>query len=222
MFVYACYSRSSLPICKYGKMIICKVNLSNYTPPSRISINNWNLFAKVLDVRCTQRHFRLRSPGWHSHRPASKIPNLFKKSHRPRHWRTRPMKLSQYERFYGRLCMHATMQLLSVAWKHFHRTIKLNLSVETSQVSCLSFSTSSRWLSRRQDGMFANLESFSTSSMSFIRLCFTKLKLLLLAIEIKGGDEGNDSKISINPRGVKILANTQGFFIAQSADEVKR
>lgn len=54
------------------------------------------------------------------------------------------------------------------------------------------------------------------------RLCFTKLKLLLLAIEIKGGDEGNDSKISINPRGAKIQANTQGFFIAQSADEVKR
>lgn len=53
------------------------------------------------------------------------------------------------------------------------------------------------------------------------RLCFTKLKLLLLAIEIKGIDD-NDSKISINPRGAKILANTQGFFIAQSADEVKR
>lgn len=53
------------------------------------------------------------------------------------------------------------------------------------------------------------------------RLCFTKLKLLLLAIEIKG-EEGADSKISINPRTVKIHANTQGFFIAQSADEVKR
>jgi potassium large conductance calcium-activated channel subfamily M alpha protein 1 len=53
------------------------------------------------------------------------------------------------------------------------------------------------------------------------RLCFTKLKLLLLAIEIKGED-GSDSKISINPRGAKIQANTQGFFIAQSADEVKR
>ncbi|XP_044005277.1 calcium-activated potassium channel slowpoke isoform X6 [Aphidius gifuensis] len=52
-------------------------------------------------------------------------------------------------------------------------------------------------------------------------LCFTKLKLLLLAIEIKG-DSGSDSKISINPRGAKIAANTQGFFIAQSADEVKR
>jgi len=48
------------------------------------------------------------------------------------------------------------------------------------------------------------------------------LKLLLLAIEIKGAEEGQDSKISINPRGVKIQANTQGFFIAQSADEVKR
>lgn len=53
------------------------------------------------------------------------------------------------------------------------------------------------------------------------RLCFTKLKLLLLAIEIKG-NESSDSKISINPRGAKIVANTQGFFIAQSADEVKR
>lgn len=54
-----------------------------------------------------------------------------------------------------------------------------------------------------------------------LRLCFTKLKLLLLAIEIKG-EGGCDSKISINPRGAKIVANTQGFFIAQSADEVKR
>lgn len=61
-----------------------------------------------------------------------------------------------------------------------------------------------------------NLPSFTS-----FRLCFTKLKLLLLAIEIKGED-GRDSKISINPRGAKILANTQGFFIAQSADEVKR
>lgn len=48
-----------------------------------------------------------------------------------------------------------------------------------------------------------------------------KLKLLLLAIEMKVED-GSDSKISINPRGAKIQANTIGFFIAQSADEVKR
>ncbi|XP_005182116.1 calcium-activated potassium channel slowpoke isoform X27 [Musca domestica] len=53
-------------------------------------------------------------------------------------------------------------------------------------------------------------------------LCFSKLKLLLLAIEIKGNEDGADSKISINPRNAKIQANTQGFFIAQSADEVKR
>ena len=53
------------------------------------------------------------------------------------------------------------------------------------------------------------------------RLCFVKLKLLLLAIEVKA-DEGTDNKISINPRGTKLPANTVGFFIAQSAEEVKR
>ena len=53
------------------------------------------------------------------------------------------------------------------------------------------------------------------------RLCFTKLKLLLLAIEARG-DDGADSKIAINPRHIKLQPNTQGFFIAQSADEVKR
>lgn len=57
--------------------------------------------------------------------------------------------------------------------------------------------------------------------LKIFRLCFIKLKLLLLAIEMKIED-GSDSKISINPRGAKIQANTIGFFIAQSADEVKR
>ncbi|XP_039749689.1 calcium-activated potassium channel slowpoke isoform X12 [Pararge aegeria] len=72
--------------------------------------------------------------------------------------------------------------------------------------------------------MYTETLSTSFTGMSFTQaseLCFTKLKLLLLAIEIKG-EEGADSKISINPRNVKIHANTQGFFIAQSADEVKR
>nr|XP_026492800.1 calcium-activated potassium channel slowpoke isoform X20 [Vanessa tameamea] len=72
--------------------------------------------------------------------------------------------------------------------------------------------------------MYTETLSTSFTGMSFPQaseLCFTKLKLLLLAIEIKG-EEGTDSKISINPRNVKIHANTQGFFIAQSADEVKR
>ncbi|XP_033214140.1 calcium-activated potassium channel slowpoke isoform X2 [Belonocnema kinseyi] len=72
--------------------------------------------------------------------------------------------------------------------------------------------------------MYTETLSPSFTGMTFPQaseLCFTKLKLLLLAIEIKG-DAGSDSKISINPRGAKIAANTQGFFIAQSADEVKR
>ncbi|XP_060801711.1 calcium-activated potassium channel slowpoke isoform X4 [Amyelois transitella] len=72
--------------------------------------------------------------------------------------------------------------------------------------------------------MYTETLSTSFTGMSFPQaseLCFTKLKLLLLAIEIKG-EEMADSKISINPRSAKIHANTQGFFIAQSADEVKR
>ena len=56
-------------------------------------------------------------------------------------------------------------------------------------------------------------------------MCFVKLKLLLLAIEEKGTgecEEGKESKIWINPKDFKIAPNTVGFFIAQSADEVKR
>ena len=55
----------------------------------------------------------------------------------------------------------------------------------------------------------------------FSRLCFVKLKLLLLAVEEKH-EEGEDTNISINPTGSQIPANTVGFFIAQSEEEVKR
>ncbi|CAH2105305.1 unnamed protein product [Euphydryas editha] len=94
-----------------------------------------------------------------------------------------------------------------------------------------SFKTSRRktkWTNdyKRGTGMEMYTETLSPSFIGMLfkhsaELCFTKLKLLLLAIEIKG-EEGTDSKISINPRNAKIHANTQGFFIAQSADEVKR
>ncbi|XP_035205045.1 calcium-activated potassium channel slowpoke-like [Stegodyphus dumicola] len=76
-------------------------------------------------------------------------------------------------------------------------------------------------------GMEMYTETLSSSfvGMSFpqaAELCFVKLKLLLLAIEITH-DDGLDSKISINPKSqVKLTPDTQGFFIAQSADEVKR
>ena len=57
---------------------------------------------------------------------------------------------------------------------------------------------------------------------SFLRMCFLKLKLLLVAIEARSED-GSESCIAINPgSNIKIENNTQGFFIAQSADEVKR
>lgn len=76
-------------------------------------------------------------------------------------------------------------------------------------------------------GMEMYTESLSASftGMTFpqaAELCFVKLKLLLLAIEV-AVDDGSDSKIAINPKKkIKITLNTQGFFIAQSADEVKR
>lgn len=58
--------------------------------------------------------------------------------------------------------------------------------------------------------------------MIYYRLCFVKLKLLLLAIEIPNEDS-SDTKITINPKKkIKLGHNTQGFFMAQSADEVKR
>nr|XP_046919729.1 calcium-activated potassium channel slo-1-like isoform X3 [Dermatophagoides farinae] len=57
-------------------------------------------------------------------------------------------------------------------------------------------------------------------------LCFLKLKLLLIAIEISSPDktEETGSNILINPKSnfVRIQGKTQGFFMAQSADEVKR
>ena len=54
------------------------------------------------------------------------------------------------------------------------------------------------------------------------RLCFMKLKLLLLAIEVKPSDAAGDPKICINPHMSKLPPNTVGFFVAQSAEEVKR
>lgn len=69
---------------------------------------------------------------------------------------------------------------------------------------------------------FLNKYASSETYVFFFRLCFVKLKLLLLAIEVTQED-GGDCKISINPKSqVKLTHETQGFFIAQSADEAKR
>ncbi|ESN97450.1 hypothetical protein HELRODRAFT_92742, partial [Helobdella robusta] len=73
--------------------------------------------------------------------------------------------------------------------------------------------------------MYTELLSNSFAGLTFpeaAELCFLKLKLLLIAIEARqeGADE---SYILINPRyDVKLESNIRGFFIAESADEVKR
>ncbi|GAB1604804.1 calcium-activated potassium channel subunit alpha-1 isoform X2 [Argonauta hians] len=73
--------------------------------------------------------------------------------------------------------------------------------------------------------MYTEYLSSSFSGMTFpeaAELCFTKLKLLLLAIEARLGDS-RESSLAINPGPkIKIERATQGFFIAESAEEVKR
>uniref|UniRef100_A0A8C2W2J2 Calcium-activated potassium channel subunit alpha-1 n=1 Tax=Chinchilla lanigera TaxID=34839 RepID=A0A8C2W2J2_CHILA len=65
--------------------------------------------------------------------------------------------------------------------------------------------------------MLANLFSMR----SFIKLCFVKLKLLMIAIEYKSANR--ESRILINPGNhLKIQEGTLGFFIASDAKEVKR
>ncbi|XP_067168375.1 potassium channel subfamily U member 1 [Apteryx mantelli] len=63
------------------------------------------------------------------------------------------------------------------------------------------------------------------AGMTFIevcRLCFVKLNLVLLGIELKFGSQG-ESTILINPSvQIKLHRNTMGFFIARSLAEVKR
>lgn len=54
------------------------------------------------------------------------------------------------------------------------------------------------------------------------RICYTKLKLLLIAIE-SINENGIGSHLSINPGSTaKVQAGTRGFFIAGSHEEIKR
>lgn len=83
------------------------------------------------------------------------------------------------------------------------------------------------WLNDYMEGagMEMYTEQFSPSfeKMTFAaaaELCFSRLRLLLIAVQCKGSLE---THIVINPNSsTKITANTQGFFIAQSAEEAKR
>ncbi|KAK6048210.1 Calcium-activated BK potassium channel alpha subunit [Cooperia oncophora] len=73
--------------------------------------------------------------------------------------------------------------------------------------------------------MYTDTLSHSFVGMTFpdaADLLFTRLGLLLLAIELKD-EENRECNIAINPGpSCVIQSQTQGFFIAQSADEVKR
>lgn len=72
--------------------------------------------------------------------------------------------------------------------------------------------------------MYTEFLSPAFENMTFpqaTELCFLKIKLLLVAIEVNEVESG--SNIIINPKSnYRIRGKTQGFFMAQSADEVKR
>lgn len=70
-------------------------------------------------------------------------------------------------------------------------------------------------------GSWVSYLFFSWFEMLFLRICFVKLKLLLVAIEVKDKEE-NSAKIAINPRQARTSTFTIGYFLAQSAEEVKR
>jgi hypothetical protein len=62
----------------------------------------------------------------------------------------------------------------------------------------------------------------NNSRIFFPRTCYSKLNLLLLAIETTN-ENGQGSSLSINPGTYKCIeSGTRGFFIAGSIEEIKR
>ena len=75
-----------------------------------------------------------------------------------------------------------------------------------------------RWRRRRRCWWRRHLMA---NGGSISRLCFRELKILLVAIETTR-EESHDKYIAINPGpSVLVESNSQGFFIAQSAADVK-
>lgn len=81
------------------------------------------------------------------------------------------------------------------------------------------------YLITKINALSANANVFSCEAPTAVdsfRLLFTRLGLLLLAIELKD-EEKKECNIAINPGAHTVIQpQTQGFFIAQSSEEVKR
>uniref|UniRef100_A0A1I8ISE1 BK channel n=1 Tax=Macrostomum lignano TaxID=282301 RepID=A0A1I8ISE1_9PLAT len=84
-----------------------------------------------------------------------------------------------------------------------------------------------KWLNNYLEGagmeMYTEYLSPAFEGLTFpmaAELCFTRLNLLLIAVEAKN-DQGTESCIAINPKeNIRIEQGTQGFFIAQAAEEL--
>ncbi|XP_070544721.1 calcium-activated potassium channel subunit alpha-1-like isoform X31 [Ptychodera flava] len=103
-------------------------------------------------------------------------------------------------------------------------TIMANLFAMRSNSEINKDTWQKHYLAGCGNEMYTEYLSPAFNGMSFPEVsefCFTKLKLLLIAVEI--GMDTQDSTIAINPgRSVTIHEGTLGFFVAPSAQEVKR
>ncbi|PAA68277.1 hypothetical protein BOX15_Mlig031175g1 [Macrostomum lignano] len=86
------------------------------------------------------------------------------------------------------------------------------------------------WLNNYLEGagaeMYTEFLSPAFEGLTFpaaAELCFSKLRLLLIAVEARNDANSSESCIAINPKeNVVVQKGTQGFFVAQSAEEVKK
>ncbi|XP_036454958.1 calcium-activated potassium channel subunit alpha-1-like [Colossoma macropomum] len=103
-------------------------------------------------------------------------------------------------------------------------TLLANLFTMQSEVE----NEGNRWQNLYREGIFNEMYteylSSSFSGLSFAqasKLCFLKLKLLLIGIEYQNGDD--DLSVLVNPpSSIKIKNRTLGFFIASNAAHAKR
>ena len=106
---------------------------------------------------------------------------------------------------------------------------KLDLNFKFIKNFILKRSYHDPWLAHYLNGsskeMYTEYLSPTFTGKTFTQtaiICYTKLKLLLLAVELSN-ESGVGSHLTINPgSAVKIESGTRGFFIAGSSDETKK
>nr|XP_019603636.1 PREDICTED: potassium channel subfamily U member 1 [Rhinolophus sinicus] len=104
-------------------------------------------------------------------------------------------------------------------------TFLTSLFVEENKKVCLKQSWQKHFLSSLKNKLLTQRLSDDFAGMTFpevSRLCFVKMHLMLIAIEHKSVPSSYCGLLLNPPAQVKLHKNTLGFFIAESAKEVRR